>query len=74
METHEETHEVRHDPPPNVVPFRPAGDTRPPSLTPVENNAFNELARQLSARLENEAGLAATTNDSVPAEPLAEAP
>ncbi|MBP1293886.1 PAS domain S-box-containing protein [Bradyrhizobium elkanii USDA 61] len=74
VETHEETHEVRHDPPPNVVPFRPAGDTRPPSLTPVENNAFNELARQLSARLENEAGLAATTNDSVPAEPLAEAP
>ncbi|WP_433994838.1 hypothetical protein, partial [Bradyrhizobium pachyrhizi] len=64
METHEETHEVRHDPPPNVVPFRPAGDTRPPSLTPVENNAFNELARQLSARLENEAGLAATTDDS----------
>ncbi|MGY4254527.1 PAS domain S-box-containing protein [Bradyrhizobium sp. USDA 4516] len=74
VETHEETHEVRHDPPPNVVPFRPAGDTRPPSLTPVENNAFNELARQLSARLENEAGLAATTDDSVPAEPVAEAP
>ncbi|WLA81822.1 histidine kinase dimerization/phospho-acceptor domain-containing protein [Bradyrhizobium elkanii] len=74
VETHEETHEVRHDPPPNVVPFRPAGDTRPPSLTPVENNAFNELARQLSARLENEAGLAATTNDSVPAEPVAEVP
>ncbi|MVT66484.1 PAS domain-containing protein [Bradyrhizobium pachyrhizi] len=74
VETHEETHEVRHDPPPNVVPFRPGGDTRPPSLTPVENNAFNELARQLSARLENEAGLAATTNDSVPAEPVAEAP
>ncbi|MCA6103517.1 histidine kinase dimerization/phospho-acceptor domain-containing protein [Bradyrhizobium australafricanum] len=74
VETHEETHEVRHDPPPNVVPFRPAGDTRPPSLTPVENNAFNELARQLSARLENEAGLAATTDDSVPAEPVGEAP
>ncbi|MHC1948928.1 PAS domain-containing protein [Bradyrhizobium sp. UFLA06-06] len=73
VETHEETHEVRHDPPPNVVPFRPAGDTRPPSLTPVENNAFNELARQLSARLENEAGITATTNDGVPAEPLAEA-
>ncbi len=74
VETHEETHEVRHDPPPNVVPFRPAGDTRPPSLTPVENNAFNELARQLSARLENEAGLTATTNAGATAEPVAEVP
>ncbi|MHC2337546.1 PAS domain-containing protein [Bradyrhizobium sp. USDA 4454] len=74
VDTHEETHEVRHDPPPNVVPFRPAGDARPPSLTPVENNAFNELARQLSARLESEAGLTATTNESVTAEPVAEQP
>ncbi|GKQ56022.1 PAS domain-containing protein [Bradyrhizobium sp. Ce-3] len=74
VETHEETHEVRHDPPPNVVPFRPAGDARPPSLTPVENNAFNELARQLSARLENEAGLTATTNDTTSAEPVADDP
>ncbi|MBR0800415.1 PAS domain S-box protein [Bradyrhizobium jicamae] len=49
--------DMRSDTPPNVVPFRLAGDTRPPSLTPVENNAFNELARQLSARLESEAGL-----------------
>lgn len=46
--------------PPNVVPFRPAGDVRslsdqrPPTLTPVENSAFNELARQLSERLERE--------------------
>jgi PAS domain S-box-containing protein len=39
---------------PNVVPFRPLGETRTPMLTPVENSAFNELARQLSARLENE--------------------
>jgi PAS domain S-box-containing protein len=39
---------------PNVLPFRPANDLKSPSLTPVENNAFNELARQLSARLENE--------------------
>ncbi|HAQ82269.1 MAG TPA: PAS domain-containing sensor histidine kinase, partial [Bradyrhizobium sp.] len=74
VETNEETHDVRHDPPPNVVPFRPAGDTRPPSLTPVENNAFNELARQLSARLESEAGLTATTNESAPIAPVAEAP
>ncbi|MBN9005961.1 MAG: PAS domain-containing protein [Rhizobiales bacterium] len=40
--------------PKNVLPFRPANDMKSPSLTPVENNAFNELARQLSARLENE--------------------
>jgi PAS domain S-box-containing protein len=38
----------------NVVPFRPLGDTRTPALTPVENSAFNELARQLSARLETD--------------------
>lgn len=43
-------------PPENVVPFRP-GDPRSPALTPVENSAFNELARQLSARLESETGL-----------------
>ncbi|GAA3848552.1 hypothetical protein GCM10022626_18150 [[Pseudomonas] carboxydohydrogena] len=41
--------------PPNVVPFRPANDdARAPVLTPGENNAFQELARQLSERLENE--------------------
>ena len=42
-----------------------------PSLTPVENNAFNELARQLSARLENETGMMppppSETIDGVPA-------
>jgi len=42
--------------PKNVLPFRPIGDSKPPSLTPVENSAFNELARQLSARLETEMG------------------
>ncbi len=40
--------------PPNVVPFRSPGDQRSPTLTPVENSAFNELARQLSERLERE--------------------
>jgi len=40
--------------PKNVLPFRPVNDARQPSLTPVENNAFNELARQLAARLEAE--------------------
>ena len=42
------------EPPANVLPFRPPGDARPPSLTPVENSAFNELARQLSARLDTD--------------------
>jgi PAS domain S-box-containing protein len=40
--------------PGNVVPFRAAGETRFPALTPVENSAFHELARQLSARLEGD--------------------
>jgi PAS domain S-box-containing protein len=42
--------------PKNVLPFRPVNEPKLPSLTPVENNAFNELARQLAARLENETG------------------
>jgi PAS domain S-box-containing protein len=45
--------------PPNVVPFRPLGDVKAPALTPVENSAFNELARQLSERLEREKDAAA---------------
>ena len=47
---------------PNVVPFRPLGETRTPVLTPVENSAFDELARQLSARLEGENGLLGTAD------------
>ena len=50
--------------PKNVVPFRPIGEPRLPALTPVENSAFNELARQLSARLERE-------DDSAPVTPAA---
>ncbi|MBR0874377.1 PAS domain S-box protein [Bradyrhizobium tropiciagri] len=72
VETPLDTHEVRDDTPQNVVPFRPAGDARPPSLTPVENNAFNELARQLSARLESEAGLTAAPAESPAIEAAAE--
>ena len=45
--------------PKNVLPFRPVNEPKSPSLTPVENSAFNELARQLAARLENETGAAA---------------
>jgi PAS domain S-box-containing protein len=42
----------------NVVPFRsgaPAADPKAPALSPVERNAFHELARQLTARLKGEA-------------------
>uniref|UniRef100_E6VN28 histidine kinase n=1 Tax=Rhodopseudomonas palustris (strain DX-1) TaxID=652103 RepID=E6VN28_RHOPX len=42
------------DTPKNVLPFRPANDTRAPSLTPGENSAFHELAQQLAARLASE--------------------
>ena len=49
----------------NVVPFRAPGETKSLSLSPVENTAFNELARQLSARLETENG-----NDAPQAAPI----
>jgi PAS domain S-box-containing protein len=45
----------------NVLPFRPIGETKSPVLTPVENSAFNELARQLAARLDSENGAATAT-------------
>jgi PAS domain S-box-containing protein len=40
--------------PPNVVPFRPVGEGKSLGLSPGENHAFNELARQLSARLDRD--------------------
>jgi len=52
--------EASEDPLANVVPFRPVGEGRAPILTPVENTAFSELARQLSARLEGERGAEAS--------------
>ena len=52
--------EAKHEQPeppavahPNVVPFRSPQQDHRPTLTPVENSAFNELARQLSARLDD---------------------
>ncbi|MDI3563356.1 PAS domain-containing protein [Bradyrhizobium sp. Arg816] len=67
--------------PPNVVPFRPPGDVRSPSdqrsptLTPVENSAFNELARQLSERLDREREtIAAGTSEPPAAESAPEPP
>ena len=56
----------------NVVPFRPIGESRAPVLTPVENSAFNELARQLSARLENDSGPPAAANPSSAPEAVVE--
>ncbi len=48
----------------NVLPFRPISEPKSPVLTPVENSAFNELARQLSARLESENSATATPDVS----------
>jgi PAS domain S-box-containing protein len=50
---------------PNVVPFRspaPAPEPKAPSLSPVERNAFHELARQLTARLKGDAAHATPEN------------
>ena len=44
--------------PPNVVPFRPVGEGKSPALSPGENHAFHELARQLSARLDRDTTVA----------------
>ena len=58
----------------NVVPFRPISEPKSPVLTPVENNAFNELARQLSARLESENGTSGTSSASSTPEAVVEPP
>lgn len=65
------------EPPLNVVPFRSTHEPKPPSLTPVENSAFHEIARQLSARLQSEAGHAAdeqTPDESAEAQGAATQP
>jgi PAS domain S-box-containing protein len=53
--------------PKNVLPFRPIGEAKSPALTPVENSAFNELARQLAERLERETAPAAAEAPETPA-------
>jgi PAS domain S-box-containing protein len=60
--------------PKNVLPFRPPGDSKSPALTPVENNAFNELARQLSARLDSDNGAPETAAASEPSEAVVDPP
>ena len=57
--------------PKNVLPFRPLGEPKAPVLSPVENSAFNELARQLSARLDSEVEPAAADATAALAEPPA---
>ncbi|THD51149.1 MAG: PAS domain-containing sensor histidine kinase [Bradyrhizobium sp.] len=58
----------------NVVPFRPISEPRAPVLSPVENSAFDELARQLSARLENENGAPAAAEAAVEPQAAPETP
>jgi PAS domain S-box-containing protein len=60
--------------PRNVVPFRPIGEAKSPVLTPVENSAFDEIARQLSARLENDDDPTAATPPSDANENVVEHP
>jgi PAS domain S-box-containing protein len=55
--------ETPNEIPENVVPF-PIGEARAPILTPVENSAFHEIARQLSARLEGEDTASGTAEPS----------
>lgn len=52
----------------NVVPFRPQTEPATPALTAVESNAFDELARELSARLDSDSVVAP---DHAPAEAVA---
>jgi PAS domain S-box-containing protein len=56
----------------NVVPFRPISEPRAPILTPVENSAFDELARQLSARLDHDNATPATPTASPAPAPIVE--
>jgi PAS domain S-box-containing protein len=67
LETAVETpQEILQEPPRNVLPFRAPGEQKSPVLTPVENSAFNELARQLAARLDTDNGDAAATPAAAP--------
>ncbi len=71
VETPEEAFKEVPQASPNVVPFRPLAETRGPALTPVENSAFNELARQLSARLEDQSSPPETANPPDVSDPAA---
>src|SRR6202048_2773008 len=70
--SHQADLETAVDTPKNVLPFRPISEPKPPALTPVENSAFDELARQLSARLDSDNG--APAPDAAMAETVVEQP
>ena len=55
--------------PQNVVPIRPLAEPIAATLTPVENSAFNELARRLSERLDNDDVMLADPPSMQPPEP-----
>jgi PAS domain S-box-containing protein len=65
----------RHEPPPpaaaqpavNVVPFPSTPAAEVPALTPVERNAFSELANRLTARLRNPKGQPEQPRENTPA-------
>ena len=44
------------EPPQNVVPFPLANETRMPSLSAVENHAFDEIARRLTEKFDEQGG------------------
>ena len=62
----EPTKEPTEETPKNVLPFRPISEPKSPALTPVENSAFNELARQLSARLDSEINTTSQATSDAP--------
>ena len=70
--SNEPSAEILAEPPKNVLPFRPIGETKPLALSPVENSAFNELARQLSARLDDNDNGATPTAPELPEPVMAE--
>ena len=61
--------ETQADLAPNVVPFRPTAEARGPSLSPVENNAFDEIARRLAEGLEATSARAEPVEETTPIEP-----
>ena len=66
--------ETSVDTPKNVLPFRPVGEPKSAGLTAVENSAFDELARQLSARLGNATGEPAAPETAETAAAVVEPP
>jgi PAS domain S-box-containing protein len=65
--------ETPKETPKNVLPFRPISEPKSPALTPVENNAFNELARQLAERLERQSAGPVAAQPSDPSSDTPEA-